>query len=110
MATRTTVTHEDDLEGGPAQETLRFSLDAAQYEIDLNASNAAAFRQQLTPFAARARKAGRDQRARPARTSSGRQRSSAIRQWARAQGITIGDRGRIPASIAEQYDAATTEH
>ncbi len=109
MATRTIVLLEDDLDGGPAQETLRFSLGAADYEIDLNAHNAAVFRQQLAPFAAHARKAGTARRGRPARTSSGRQRSGAIREWARAQGITVSDRGRIPASVIAQYEAATTE-
>lgn len=107
MSTRTTILLEDDLEGGPAQETLRFSLGGAEYEIDLNASNAAEFRRQLEPFASRARKAGDGRRARAARTSSGRQRSGAIRAWAKAQGITISDRGRIPASVIERYEAAT---
>lgn len=107
MATRTTVLHEDDLDGGPAQETLRFSLGGTEYEIDLNASNAAAFREQLAPFAAHARKAGYDRRAQPARTSSSRERGSAIRAWAKGQGITVGDRGRIPASVIERYEAAT---
>ena len=107
MATRTTISHEDDLDGGPAHETLRFSLSDIEYEIDLNARNAAEFRQQLAPFTARARKAANGRSARPARTSSSRQRGSAIRAWAKGQGITISDRGRIPASIIERYDAAT---
>jgi Lsr2 len=107
MATRTTISHEDDLDGGPAQETLRFSLGATEYEIDLNAHNAAAFRQQLAPFAARARKAGNGRGAWPARASSSRQHGGAIRAWAKGQGIRVGDRGRIPASIIERYEAAT---
>jgi hypothetical protein len=107
MATRTTVVHEDDLGGGPAQETLRFSLSGNEYEIDLNAHNAAAFRQQLAPFTAHARKAGQSQRARPARTSSSRQRGGAIRAWAKEQGMTVSDRGRIPASVIDRYEAAT---
>jgi len=44
MATKTTIALEDDLEGGPADETLRFGLGGAEYEIDLNAKNATAFR------------------------------------------------------------------
>jgi hypothetical protein len=27
-----------------------------------------------------------------------------VREWARAQGIEISDRGRIPATIQERYD------
>lgn len=107
MATRMTILHEDDLEGGQAQETLRFSLSGTEYEIDLNAHNAAAFRQQLAMFTAHARKASNGPSARPARTSSSRQRGGAIRAWAKEQGITVSDRGRIPASVIAGYEAAT---
>jgi hypothetical protein len=40
MATRTTITLEDDIDGSPAEETVRFGLGAAEYEIDLSAANA----------------------------------------------------------------------
>jgi hypothetical protein len=36
MAQKITVTLEDDLDGGPANETLQFSVGGTQYEIDLN--------------------------------------------------------------------------
>src|ERR1022692_1747117 len=105
MATKITVALEDDLEGGPADETMRFGVGGTEYEIDLNKKNARAFRKQLAPFVEHARKAGRGQR-RP-RTSSSRQRSGDIRAWAKDQGITVSDRGRIPAGVVEQYEAAT---
>jgi nucleoid-associated protein Lsr2 len=79
MATRITVALEDDLDGGPAEETVRFGLGGAEYEIDLNKKNARAFRRQLAPFAEHARKAGRGQRRRPARTAAGRDRGGGIR-------------------------------
>jgi Lsr2 len=104
MATKITVALEDDLEGGPAEETVRFRSDGTEYEIDLNKKNAAAFRKQLAPFVEHARRAGRGQR-RP-RTSPSRQRSGDVRAWAKAQGIAVSDRGRIPASVVEQYEAA----
>jgi len=63
MATKITVALEDDLEGGPADETMRFAIGGTAYEIDLNKKNARAFRKQLAPFVEHARKAGR---ARPA--------------------------------------------
>ena len=59
-----TVALEDDLEGGPAVETVRFAVGGAAYEIDLNKKNAAAFRRQLAPFVEHARRAGRGPRAR----------------------------------------------
>jgi len=60
MAQRVTVALEDDLDGGPADETVRFGFGGAEYEIDLSNKNARAFRNQLTPFIDHARKAGRD--------------------------------------------------
>ena len=29
-----------------------------------------------------------------------------IRNWAKAQGITVGDRGRLPSDLIEQWEAA----
>ena len=107
MAQKITVALEDDIDGGPADETVRFGLGGADYEIDLSKKNANAFRRQLAPFIEHARRAGRGPRRRPGRTASSRERSADIRAWAKDQGITVSDRGRIPASVAEQYDAAT---
>lgn len=107
MATKITVVLEDDLVGGPADETVRFGLGGEQYEIDLNTKNAQAFRQHVASFVKHARKAGRGQRRRAPRTAASRQRSGDIRAWARNQGIAVSDRGRIPASVLQQYEAAT---
>ena len=109
MATRISVALEDDLDGGPAEETLRFGLGGSEYEIDLSKKNASRFRRQIAPYIEHARKAGRGQRRRPVRTTSTRERSGDIRAWAKDQGIPVSERGRIPASVVEQYDAATTE-
>jgi Lsr2 len=109
MAQKVTVALEDDLDGGPADETVRFGLGGTDYQIDLSNKNAKAFRRQLAPFIEHARKAGRGQRRRPGRTASSRERSADIRAWAKDQGIIVSARGRIPASVAEQYDAATQE-
>jgi hypothetical protein len=43
MAQRVTVELEDDLDGGPAAETLRFGLGGSEYEIDLSKKNASTF-------------------------------------------------------------------
>jgi Lsr2 len=107
MAQRITVALEDDLDGGPADETVRFGLGGTGYEIDLSTKNANAFRRQLAPFIEHARRTGRGQRRRPGRATSGRERSADIRAWAKDQGITVSERGRIPASVAEQYEATT---
>jgi hypothetical protein len=54
-----------------------------------------------------AHKTGRGQRRRPVRTSSSRERSGGIRAWAKDNGIPVSGRGRIPASVVDQYEAAT---
>ena len=106
MATKIAVALEDDLDGGPADETVRFGVGGAEYEIDLSRKNATNFRIGVAPFVEHARRSGRAPR-RPARPSSARERSGDIRAWAKAEGIAISDRGRIPASVVERYEAAT---
>ena len=110
MAAKITVTLEDDLDGGPAGETVRFGVGGTEYEIDLNEKNARAFRKRLAPFIEHARKAGTGQRRRSGRTALSRQRSGAIRAWAKDQGIAVSERGRIPASVVVQYEASTGGH
>ena len=105
MATTVTIALDDDLEGGPAEETVRFGLGGTADEIDLNKKNARAFRTRLAPFVEHARNAGRGPR-RP-QTASSRQRSGDIRAWAKEQGIAVSERGRIPASVVEQFESAT---
>jgi Lsr2 len=107
MAQKITVVLEDDLDGGAADETVRFGIGGSQYEIDLSTKNATAFRRQLAPFIDHARKAGRAPRRRPGRTAAGRERGGGIRAWAKDHGIAVSDRGRIPATVVEQYEAAT---
>ena len=109
MAHKITVALEDDLDGGPADETVRFALGGAEYEIDLSKKNAKTFRKQLAPFIEHARKAGRGQRPRAGRTASSRDRSGGIRAWAKEQGIAVSDRGRIPASVVERSGAGSSQ-
>jgi hypothetical protein len=87
---------------------VRLAFDGTDYEIDLNAKNAAAFGKQLAPYLEHARKTGRAQPRRPGRTSAGRQRSGDVRAWAKEHGLAVSDRGRIPASVLEQYHAAAS--
>lgn len=106
MARKTVVTLEDDLDGGPADETLRFGVDGSEYEIDLNEKNAARFHKLLAPFVERARRAGRGPRRVVRRTAASRRRSRDIRVWAKRQGIALSDRGRIPSGVVEQYESS----
>jgi len=107
VAQRVTVTLEDDLSGGPAVETVRFSVGGMEYEIDLNEMNAKKLRERLEPYVEHARKAGRAQPRQAALTAPSRPRSDAtIRAWAKGRGLPVSERGRVPASVIQQYLAA----
>lgn len=97
---------EDDLTGGPADETVQFSIDGRDYEIDLNAKHAAQFRHRLEPFVERARLARSHRRRARTRTAASRERSRQIRIWAEDQGLPVSAHGRLPADVIEQYESA----
>lgn len=99
----------DDLDGSPAAETVRFSLDRKAYEIDLSAHHAAALREAIAAFGDVARPQPGPRRT-PAITSSAaasarRSQNQAIRTWARAHGYAVPHRGRIPARISAAFHA-----
>jgi hypothetical protein len=57
MAQRIVTNLVDDLDGSsPADETIRFSVDGSEYEIDLSARHAAEFRSVLNVYVGAARK------------------------------------------------------
>ena len=100
----------DDIDGGEADGTVRFGLDGADYEIDLNAKNAAALRKALAKYIDAARRAPSVARRAPRnghRAGDGAADSTAVRVWAKSQGIEVKDRGRVPADIVSQFKAAT---
>jgi hypothetical protein len=106
MAQRTIVHLVDDVSGEDADETIAFALDGQPYEIDLSADNAARLRESLAEFVASARKPSSS--ARTVRRSSGRRSSGTgdVRSWAKENGFQISERGRIPSSVIEAYQAA----
>lgn len=113
MARKTVVELIDDIDGRPAQETVSFSLDGVAYEIDLSEGNADRLRAGLAPFVERARRGGvarvADTHATVAAHSTparDRDRSAAIRAWARDEGLAVNERGRIPAKVVEAFEAA----
>ena len=55
MAQKVHITLEDDLDGGSAAETVAFGLDGRTYEIDLNAKNAKALREDMAKYVAAGR-------------------------------------------------------
>ena len=107
MAQNVTAVLEDDPAGGPAEQTIRSTSEGTGCEIELNAKNAATFSKQLAPCIAHARRAGRAHPRSPGPTAAGRQRPGDIRAWAKEHGLAVSARGRIPASVADQYNAAS---
>lgn len=105
MAQRVHIVLEDDLDGSSADETVTFGLDGATYEIDLSAKNAARLRDALAKYVGVARKPpGRAPRRGSRRTSG--PSASDVRDWARAHGYDVSDRGRVSAEIRAAYEAA----
>ncbi len=109
MAKKVQVLLVDDLDkSSPADETLSFSLDGVSFEIDLTAGNAAKLRDDLAVWIGHAeRTGGRRSTARAGSKSSGPKTDlSAVREWARANGRQVSDRGRISAEVQTAYDKA----
>jgi hypothetical protein len=109
----------DELEGG---ETVSFALDGVEYQIDLSEERADELRKAFAPYVLKGRRTG-GRYARGGSASAGPPRRSpdssstgtsgrskrdmqAIREWAQANGHKVSDRGRIPASVVEAYEAA----
>jgi len=101
----------DDIDGSAAEGTVRFALDGTDYEIDLNKQHAEALRKALAKYVEAARRSSGAAAKRPAR--SGRRSSASglntteVREWAKAQGIEVKDRGRVPAELVVRFRAAT---
>lgn len=105
MAQKVQVVLIDDIDGGPADETVRFSVDGSSYEIDLSAVNAARLRNAFAEYVGHARKSsGRSSSKRSRRADGGK--SAEIRAWARERGLPVNERGRIPADLTAKFEAA----
>ena len=102
----------DDIDGGDADETVKFALDGIQYEIDLSEKNATKLRETFEPYVAAGSKVarggvvvgGRAARGRGGATAD-REQNRAIRDWAKKAGKDISDRGRIPQEIVDEFHA-----
>lgn len=109
MAQKVSITLVDDIDGSEASQTVVFGLDGTSYEIDLNDKNADALRESLATYVGHARKVGRAARrgARAATSADGGASAKEIREWARSNGHSVPERGRIPADVREAFDSAS---
>lgn len=118
MATKTTTTLTDDIDGSSADVTVSYSWNGQAYEIDLNSRNSDEFADALAPYLAASRKAGgssgdgqrrgrRTASSQPAATSAGSDVDpKAVRAWARDNGVAVSPRGRLSSTVVEQYRTA----
>jgi hypothetical protein len=99
----------DDIDGGEAEGTVRFALDGNEFEIDLNDKHSNELRSTLDKYVSHARRVGSATRRSGARSvrKPATVDTGAVRTWARQEGIEVKERGRVPAKVVEQYQAAT---
>ena len=111
MAKKVTVELIDDFDGkSKAQETVLFSVDGVEYEIDLSNKNASKLREAFEQWTEPARKVGRISRGKSktsARTAADREQTGVIREWAKNNGYNVSSRGRIQADIIAAYNKAS---
>ena len=106
MAQQVHVVLVDDLDGSDASQTVTFGLDGAEYEIDLTDENASKLREALAPYTESGRKVARARRRAPARNAATSSNTAQVREWARQNGYTVSDRGRVPAEVQQAFTAA----
>lgn len=106
MAQTVAVTVTCDICGSAKDaQTRTISLDGQAREIDLCGKDGRALDKVAAKYVPHARKLRRTPGT-TRRTVSNRQRSADIRDWGRAQGYELSGRGRIPASVEAEYEAA----
>lgn len=106
----------DDLTGEPDAETVSFSYEGTDYEIDLIEANRKKFHDAISNFIDHARRAGRGKVAPTKRATPGTRRPSLatergfkmseVRAWARENGMSVPDRGRVGNDVVEAYAEA----
>jgi hypothetical protein len=109
----------DDLDGSEGDQTVTYTVDGQEYEIDLSEKNAQRFRDALAPFIEKSRPVERQTFIpTPTRGGGTRRKSSSgggrsgrsdlgdIRAWAESQGMQVSSRGRIKKEIIDAYDEA----
>lgn len=124
----------DDLDGkSEADETVVYGIDGEFFEVDLSAENASALRDLLRPYLDVSRPIGAREAVRRAggngngsnagNGSNGNGSGSAggangsaggagdpavVRAWAQANGVEVGEKGRIPEQVVQRWREATS--
>jgi hypothetical protein len=108
MATLTEVTLTCDVCGKAKDvETRTIGLDGKTYQVDLCAKDGKGLSKAAAGYVSNARvittrRVSRGKGRQPRSSND----TAAVRDWARASGLKISDRGRVPAAIFQDYQAA----
>ncbi|MFE9686854.1 Lsr2 family protein [Streptomyces sp. NPDC006285] len=114
MAQKVVTTYVDDLTGEESTDIATHSIliDGAGVEIDLADENYEKLLELLNPYlhadGARRIRGTTKATGKPKQTGGRKADSSAIRAWAKSNGYEVNDRGRVPASVREEYQKANT--
>lgn len=104
-----------DEEDVPAASTVQFGYDGYSYAFELCEQHLEEFNEVMQQYVASARLADGPRRRRRTATTApaagprprrGGGDTPAIRDWARANGYTVSERGRIPLNIRSAYEDA----
>lgn len=110
MARKTLVQLVDDLDGSAIADgegrTVTIGWDGASYELDLTTKHIDELTSLLEPYVAAGRKSGRKSPGRDSAPKSDPEELQKIREWAKSNGHTVSDRGRISAAVRDAYAAA----
>ncbi|BAH56049.1 histone-like nucleoid-structuring protein Lsr2 [Rhodococcus opacus] len=114
MARKVVVELVDDIDGtvfGEDGESITFSVNGVDYEIDLKDKHASKFHKQIGFFIEHATRVGdrtrrSDRPVAPDAPVRRRGNGKEIRAWATEQGYEISSRGRIPAEVEQWFQDA----
>lgn len=93
----------DDIDGTSANSTIAFSIDGKSYSIDLSEENEKKFRAALEPYIRAAESIRKERRTKVVTETTGIDQRMAIREWAKTQGLSVSQRGRIAQDIVDQF-------
>lgn len=103
------ITLVSDLSGKPIEEgggTLTFGLQGKEFEIDLTAEEQEKFHTALEPFVAVSRRASSSSRSAKASKATSKEELLAVREWAKANGFSVSERGRIASKVFKAFEEA----
>jgi hypothetical protein len=96
----------DDFDGSEGAQSVEFSLDGADYEIDLSIAHRLELNRTLQRYIDAARPVAATKSNKRPRNKETRDLDADIRAWAKADGRWpyLNDRGRLPRAVTDAYN------